>query len=254
MTTDQSIFHDALLDPARPTPDGLLDGASRPAGRRFDVYRNNIAVSLNEALQTAFPTIAKLLGAENMEGLGRLYVRQHPPASPLMMHYGADFPAFLAELPHVQHLGYLPDIARLDLAMRRSYHAGDSESFDPADLAALAPDDMMRAGLTLAPSVEVVRSAWPIYAIWRFNTESDAPKPEAGAEDVVILRQSYDPKPHLLPPGGAAFLTALGAGGPIGSAYQAALDETPNFDPGPLIALLLAAEAVVTLTKKDKST
>jgi uncharacterized protein len=47
----QAGFAAALMDPARPAPEGLR----QPAGRRFDVHRNNMTVALIAALETAFP-------------------------------------------------------------------------------------------------------------------------------------------------------------------------------------------------------
>ena len=59
-------FSVALLDPTQPVPEGLFDGDERPAGRRFDVYRNNVVVSLGEAILTGFPILTKLLGEANI--------------------------------------------------------------------------------------------------------------------------------------------------------------------------------------------
>jgi len=244
----QDIFRAALLDAAQPVPDGLLDGASRPAGRRYNVYRNNVAVSLTEALCEGFPVITKLLGQQNMDGLAGLYVRAPPPSSPLMMFYGDQFPAFISEMPQLAHLGYLPDVARLELAMRRSYHAADAAPIDPATLGALPPDALMAARVRIAPAVQVVPSPWPIHAIWRFNTQDGAPKPTAQAEDVVILRPAFDPMPHVLPAGGAAFLEALMADDPLGLAHDAATQTAPDFDLGPLLALLIQGGALMSLT------
>ncbi|MCK5502705.1 MAG: putative DNA-binding domain-containing protein, partial [Tritonibacter mobilis] len=134
-------FTRAILDARLPVPEGLLDGVARPAGRRLSVYRNNVAVSLTGALHQGFPVIAKLLGQQNMDGLAAMYLRAHPPSSPLMMHYGANFPEFLENLEQLSHLGYLGDVARLELALRRSYHAGDAAPLDPARLGAMAPQD-----------------------------------------------------------------------------------------------------------------
>ncbi|MCE8007987.1 DNA-binding domain-containing protein [Aestuariivita sp.] len=247
MTVSQSAFRSALLDGAEPVPDGLIDGLKRPAGRRYNVYRNNVAVSLTEALREGFPVVTKLLGQQNMDGLAGLFLRAHPPQSPLMMFYGASFPAFVAQMPQLQHLGYLGDVARLELALRSSYHAADTAPIDPATLGSLTPKALMAARLTLAPAVRHLRSIWPVHSLWRFNTEPGAPKPKPQAEDVVILRPEFDPMPHLLPAGGGAFIDALRTGATLGAAHDAALAETPQFDLTPVLALLIDGGAICAL-------
>lgn len=250
MSVSQDIFSAALLDPARPVPVGLSDGAARPAGRRFDVYRNNVAVSLTEAMRSGFPVITKLLGQPNMDGLAGIFLRAHPPSSPLMTHYGHAFPEFLAETTELAHLGYLPDVARLELAIRRSYHAADATPMLPKTLATRSPEALMETTLTLAPSVQLLRSDWPIYDIWRFNTQNDAPKPRAIAQDVLITRPEFDPLPQILDPGGAAWITALVKGHSIGAAYEAALVDTPDFDLATTLALLLQGSALINSGQK----
>ncbi|WP_372570995.1 HvfC/BufC family peptide modification chaperone [Ruegeria jejuensis] len=246
MSVSQSAFHTALLDPAQPVPDGLFDAETRPAGRRFSVYRNNVAVSLTEAMHQAFPVITKLLGPQNMDGLAGLFLRRHPPSSPLMMFYGDEFPEFLAGMEQLSHLGYLPDVARLELALRRSYHAADSTGIDPQALA-IEPETLMAATVEFAPAMEVLRSPWPVHAIWRFNTEADAPPPEPQAQDTLITRAEFDPTPQLLPPGGADWIAALQAGQTIGAAHETALAAHPDFDLGATLALLLQGGAITTL-------
>ncbi len=247
MSVSQTTFRTALLDASQPVPDGLLDAAAQPAGRRFSVYRNNVAVSLTEAMHQAFPVITRLLGQQNMDGLAGMYLRRHPPSSPLMMFYGENFPDFIEGMEQLSHLGYLPDVARLELALRRAYHAADGQPI-AADALALPPEDLMQVKLALAPAVQIVRSDWPIYAIWQFNTQDEAPKPQASAQDVLITRPEYDPEPQLLPPGGAAWITRIREGQTIGDAFEATLAETPEFDLGTTLALLLQGSAITSVT------
>ena len=250
MIPDQTAFRAALLDATRPVPDGLSDGQNRPAGRRYNVYRNNIAVSLGEALTTGFPVIAKLLGAQNFDGIAAIYLRAHPPQSPLMMQYGQDFPDFLAGFAPLAHLGYLADVARLELALRASYHAADAQAIDPAVLQTIAPETLMAAHITLAPAVRLLRSDWPIYDIWRYNTQDNAPKPQAGAQDVLVTRPEFDPEPHLLPAGGAAWITALNDH-TFGDAHDIALNTHADFDLGAALGLLIRGHAVTGIISKD---
>lgn len=249
MSVTQDQFRAALLDSAQPVPQGLLDANDGPAGRRFNVYRNNVAVSLTEAMHQAFPVITKLLGPQNMDGLAGIFLRQHPPTSPLMMHYGEAFPEFLTGMQQLSHLGYLPDVARLELALRRSYHAADSTPISPEELA-IDPESLMGATVEFAPAMKLIRSQWPIAGIWTFNTVDGSPKPQAVAEDVVITRVEFDPEPHVLPPGGADWIEALLAGQTIGKAHDIAEGLSPGFDLGATLALLLQGGAIITLTTK----
>lgn len=246
-------FLPALMDPDRPVPQGLQDGQGRPAGRRFNVYRNNVTTSLIAALEQGFPAVLSLLGPQNFTGLARAFVQDNPPESRLMMHYGAGFPEFLEATPALAHLGYLGDVARLELALRRSYHAADAAPLDPATLGAIAAEDLPATRFTLAPAVEVIRSQWPLHAIWAFATIPGSPKPPAQAQDVLITRTDFDPEAHPLPPGGSAFITALMQGTPLAAAHEAGLAEDDSFDPAPILGLLIAGAALTSLITDPNS-
>lgn len=246
----QLDFTHALLDPTRAIPEGLTDPGGRAAGKRFAVYRNNVAVSLTEALETAFPVIRQLLGDEFFKALAGVFLRQHPPNSPLMMFYGDEMPGFLQGFEPVQHLGYLPDMARLELALRHSYHAADRP---PARAEALAidPEVLMRATMMLAPAVQLLRSDWPVHAIWAVHQASDAPKPQMRAEDVLITRPEFDPVVSLLPPGGGTFISALLAGETFGLACERAEADHKDFDLSAVLGLLLSGGAISAIKTED---
>jgi len=235
----QAVFAAALLDPDAALPSGLMDPQGRPAPKRFSVYRNNVASSLTRALEAGFPVIRKLLGDEYFGAIAVIHLRAHPPRSRQIMLYGQEFPAFLANFPPLADLPYLADVARLELAIRASYHAADSAPIDPAALA--LPEATLLAGrFALAPSLRIVRSPHPVFAIWAANT-MDGPAPQPGAQDVVVLRRDFDPEPHLLPPGAADFLAALGADQTLAQALTAAGD---GFDLPAVLALLLSHHAL----------
>ena len=248
---DQAAFTRAMMDAAVDTPMGLRDSQNRPAGRRFNVYRNNVAVSLTEAVMQAFPVVTKLLGEENMKGLAGIFLRAHPPTSPLLMFYGDKFPDFLAGMSQLSHIGYLPDVARLEQMMRLSYHAADTAAIDPTALGALSPEALMEARVSLAPTVHVLRSPWPVVDIWRFNMIDGAPKPQAEAQDALITRPEFDPQPAALPPGGATWISALMGGETIGQAFEVASQENNNFDLSATLALLLQGGALTEIHRKD---
>ncbi|MCT8159770.1 DUF2063 domain-containing protein [Pseudoruegeria sp. SHC-113] len=244
---DQQAFVGAVLDAARGVPEGLVDPEGRPAGRRFSVYRNNVAVSLTEALATAFPVIQKLIGEENFKAVAGVFLRRYPPDSPLMMFYGQQMPVFLERFEPLQHLGYLPDVARLEIALRESYHAADAAPFDPQSLQVLPADRLMAARLRLAPALRLVRSRWPVASIWHFNRTEGAPKPPATGENALITRPGFDPQITALPPGGGAFLASLMAGESFGTALDAASTAVDGFDLTPVLGLLIQGEAITAI-------
>jgi hypothetical protein len=233
-----SAFAAALLDPARPAPERLTDPQGRPAGRRFDVYRNNVTVGLIEALAKGFPALRRALGADDFRQVARLFLRRHPPQSPVLFRYGHELPAFLGRLAPLQDRPWLADLARLDLALVDSYHAADAAPAAPETLAALSPDRLLAARVALAPSLRLLRSDWPLFDLWQGGA------PSGKAQDVIVLRPEFDPEPHLLPPGGAVFVAALREGAVLGEAMAAA---GPDHPLAATWTLLLTRGAVISL-------
>ena len=237
---DPAPFFSALLNSEAALPAGLIDPLGRPSPKRFAVYRNNVVVGLTTALKDGFPTIHQLVGDAFFSAMAGVFVRAHPPTSPVLMTYGAAFPAFLAEFPPVAHLAYLPDVARLELALRESFHAADARGVTPDRIIGLSAEDLLATRLRLSPAVRVVTSRWPILGLWLAHAKG-APAPKMRAEDVVILRPDFDPMPEVLPPQGAAFLAALLGGETLVAAIEAA----PDCDVTALLGTLLKAGAIV---------
>lgn len=242
---NQAGFARALLDPEFAVPEGIIDPNGRPASKRFSVYRNNVTSGLTKALEASFPVIRKLVGDEFFAAMAVVFARAHPPRSRLLAQYGDAFPDFLSRFPPVSHLGYLADVARLEQAIRESYHAADLPALPPRSLATLSEARLQGARLHLSPTVRLIRSKWPIQSIWLANTEG-GPPPAAKAEDVIVLRPSFDPRPHLLPSGAGAFPEAVLAGRSLVEALCACGD---GFDLASMLSLLFDGNAIVGITE-----
>lgn len=245
MIVTQTAFRKGLLDPSLPAPEGLQNPDGEQATKRFDVYRNNVAVSLSDALEAAFPVVRKLVGAEFFRAMAGVYIRKFPPSSPLMMYYGAHLPQFLSRFEPTKNYRYLPDIARVELAIRKAYHAADEAPIDGQALAEIAPDDLMALRMTLAPAVHVIRSKdYPIHSIYMANTRDDAPKPQAGAECVLVTRPQFDPMLHKITGADATCIEALQKGESLGMALAQAGED---LDLGATLGLLLTQRAITKL-------
>ncbi|MCP4315312.1 MAG: DUF2063 domain-containing protein [Hyphomicrobiales bacterium] len=247
--TSLEPFSDALLDPDLPTPKGIVGPKGKKAAKRFNVYRNNVTVGLVGALADIFPAVHRLVGDEFFRAMARIYVQTEQPSSPLLFRYGAGFPAFLKTFEPVAKLTYLPDVARIERAWLDAYHAADTPVMDPADLGAIAPEDLADQRFITHPATFVVRSNFAAVSIFAANR---AGKDLSGidpliAEDGLITRREFDVEIRQLPAGAAAFLQALAGGATLGEAAGSAVEQSEDFDLAAAIAAMLEAGAFSAL-------
>ena len=243
MSVKQSTFCNAVLAENDPVPDGLVDGTGQPASHRFSVYRNNVVFALLDALHSGFPILHKLLGSATFETLTRAFVQAHPPNDPRMMYYGQSMPYFLETFGPLKHIGYLPDVARLECALRASYHAADAKPMPATLLSNLRETQSFE----FAPSLRLVQSDWPLWDIWHYNTHDGAAKPREIRQDVLVARQVFDPTPHALSPAGGVWMALLMSGAPLGAALDAAYEVDAKFDMTDLLTLLVQENALIAL-------
>ena len=249
MTVSQNEFTKAIFDSDLDIPNGLCNPEGASAGKRFSVYRNNVAVSLSEALEVTFPVIRTLVGDAFFKAMAGVFLRQHPPASPILMFYGTEMPAFLDSFQPVAHLGYLPDVARVELALCRSYHAADTAPIDPQVLQTIAPDALLAIRVHFAPSVHLIRSRWPAASLYHANSSPNTPPPEMQAEDTLVTRPEFDPEVSALPPGGGAFIESLMNGEPLGVALKSATIASGDFDLTETLGLLLSTASITKISE-----
>jgi hypothetical protein len=244
----QTDFRARLLDPGLPPPPGLRNPSGTPALRRFDVYRNNVAVGLKEALATAYPAVRQLVGEDFFNGAADIWFRSHPPTTPLLMYFGAGFADFLAAFPPAASLGYLPDVARLEWLIRESYHAADAAPVPREMWAGLPPEALARARFTFAPALRFLSSPWPVFSIWAANRrEAAAPLANRG-EDVLVIRAAFDPEPCLLPAGAGPVMAALIAGEALADSLDAG---GPDLDLTAFLGVLTLPGVVAGILTKD---
>jgi hypothetical protein len=227
-----------------PLPEGVTATAPDEAARRFDVYRNNVAVSLTAALAQRFPVIERLVGTAFFAAMARVYAETHRPSSPVLLEWGESFPAFLAGFPPLSGYPYMADVARIELARGRAFHAADAA---PARPEALAGQDVARLVLRLHPSVQVLRLDHPAVTIWARNQPGATPGPleRTGPEIALVLRTPGFAVPvQAIGPGDAAMIEEIGRGTPLTVAAEAAQWAEPGHDPGAALLRLIGSGAL----------
>lgn len=242
-------FAPALLDPMRAAPPVVTGPNGRAAGKRYDVYRNNVTVSLIDALAAVYPAVQRITGTDFFRAMARFHVRESPPTSPLLFEYGRGFPDFIAGYEHAQMMPWLADVARIERAWLDAYHAHDAAPLAPAQLAAIAPERLADLVFTPHPATQIVRSEFSAVTIFAANRDtSPAGRIDASTpEDALITRPGFDVIVRHLPPGGAVFATCLTEGRPLGDAAASALNTSSDFDIAANIAGLIEAGAFTAI-------
>jgi hypothetical protein len=244
----QAEFAKSLLSAELPPPGAIsLSGGADP-GRRFAVYRNNVVVGLVRALEARFPVVARLVGEKFFRAMAQVYVTRDPPRSPILFRYGATFPDFISGFPPAAEIPYLADVARLELARGRAYHAADARSLSADAFASLDADGLAVTGIRFHPSVEILTSPFPIVSIWRAHQQEGEPRLDAfEGEAALVLRPDLDVDVHLLPRGGYQFLSALQQGASLARAATIAAAEAPTFHAVRNLRMLIETRAVAKL-------
>lgn len=247
-----AIFVPALLDPDHATPIVVAGPNGKAARKRYNVYRNNVTVSLMNALAAVFPATMRITGTDFFRALARLYVRAAPPTSPLLFEYGHNFPDFIERCEHARPMPWLADVARIELAWLDAYHAADVEALPVHALALVAMEQLADTVLTPHPATRIVRSGHPAVTIFTANrNESPVGRIETiGPEDALVTRPRLEVVVRRLPPGGAVFLTRLMAGEPLGVAAAAALTDSSAFDLSANIAGMLEAGVFAAIQER----
>lgn len=247
--TGLHVFAGALVDPEA-VPRGLRAWNGSDPRVRLNVYRNNIAVSLVDAVRNRYPVCAQLVGDEFFRAMAHVYVRNHLPSSPRMWEYGEDFCDFLEGFGPVAAVPYLADVARLESARVSAYHAADRAPLGAADFAALDAHALFGLRIDLHPSARIVRSPFAIFSLWAAHQGALAigeVEPFA-AEDALVTRPAFDVEVTLLPPGGADVLQALGRGETLGDAAAGAMAQCAGFDLSHIMRVLIETGVACSFT------
>lgn len=248
----QHAFAAALLVPAMAIPAGIRAGGRQDdrqdQQRRFAVHRNNVVVSLVDALAATFPVSEALVGEKFFRAMARARVQADPPRSPVLIEYAQEFPDFVAGFAPAAGVPYLADVARIEALRVLAYHAADASPVPDSLYRELlaAPEALAAARLTLHPACHWLRSDYAVHSIWLAHQglEDLASASLDGidverAEEVLIVRPDFEVVVAALPPGAIEFLEALRGGQTLGSAFAAAQAAVDDLDSGALFTLLI---------------
>lgn len=247
-------FTATLLSAAGACPPGLRAWNGSDPAQRFAVYRNNVTVSLIDALADTYPVTQAMLGEDFFRAMARLYVRAEPPRSPVLAWYGDSFPDFVQGFPPASGLPYLADLARLEMRYVQAYHAADASALPMADLAGLLADAnaLAHVRFSLHPALETVRSRYAVVSLWIAH-QGQTPANSLGeinlqrGEAALLMRQGLEVEIVRLEAGAAQFIDCLRSGATFADAVHSAAP----FDLSNALQLLIRGGAITHFTFQE---
>ncbi|MGH6880035.1 HvfC/BufC N-terminal domain-containing protein [Hypericibacter sp.] len=249
----QQAMAERVLDRSPDRRDGELldhiDGLGLAPSQRLQIYRNNCLISLTEALKATFPVMHRLVGDSFFRTAATAFIKDHPPREPRLAAYGAAFADFIAHYPPAASLIYLADMARLEWALNRAWHAPDAPVLTPADLAQAAETLPV---LRLHPACRLLESPWPIETIWRVHQSDDDANVridlDEGGSRLLVYRQEFDVAMAAISRGEFLMLARLATGATLESALTEALEADPALDVAAALAGALTRGCLIQVT------
>lgn len=253
MVDAHAAFARCLFNPGLDIPHDVISSTARHPTRRFNVYRNNVILSLVDVLQAYFPVVERLVGEQFFRAMVRTFVIAQPPKSPILSRYGDRFADFIACFEPVSDLPYLADVARLEWLRQRAYHAADARSVSPEVFAEIPPTRVGDVVVCFHPSLSTMRSSVPVVSIWKANVVDGDVAPislDLGGEDAVVVRPNrshavLDVMVLPLAAGAYTFVNALREGQCLQAATTLAMRQAENFNLQHTLGALMTVGAFV---------
>ena len=247
-----NAMFEALLTPGPDVPDQLISWNGSDPGKRFAVHRNNIAVSLVDAMADTFPVCQALVGEDFFRPMAQIFVRTQPPTSPVLAWYGHAFPDFVSHFPPAASVPYLADVARLEWMWVHAYHAADDIALDVEPLGTLlaTPEVLPHLQMRFHPSASVIDSKYAIVSILSAHEglRDIAPFVPDLPEAALIVRAGLEVECIPIAPAQASLFNALRAGTPLGRAIESTTARHTGLDLPQALGVLFSHPVISSIT------
>jgi hypothetical protein len=232
----QELFANALIDLNMVEPALVTFKGSPELNReRFAFYRGNIAAIWQQSCANAYPVLQQLLGIEFFGDLTRAYGLAHPSQSGNLTEFGAAMPGFIGTLENCRAYPYLKDVAALEWLVHRAYYLKHEDGVTLTHLAAVPSEHLGDVQCQLQPGCFLFKSPWSISDIWQAHQKEAVIFPDDLTRKTYCLvwRQDWQAgwKVQVSHLSAASYqaLQALKEGETLGTAFEKALEEDPEF-------------------------
>jgi hypothetical protein len=190
LQTLQSALQDALLQD-QPMASALL---SARGVAQFGIYRNAYRARLRGALRDNFEVLPLVMGDESFDALANAYIDIHPSHHYSLRWFGHQLCAFMATNAALVDHPAIPDLARMEWALRHAFDAAPAALLTPEELATVPATDWAEMRFALHPSVQLLHMGWVVGPIWHAikSGQDDLEPPEALDHHLLVWRQGMN--------------------------------------------------------------
>jgi len=249
LNDELSNFAHAIVQGIEPSSLVRTDYANYSLATAIEIYRNNYRGNLHDALAGAYPVIKQLLGDDFFRMMALNFIKQYASRSANLHHYGAELADFLTNFEAAQELVYLSDVASLEWACHTAYFENDASPLDLAQLAQFSPEQHPYLIFSVHPAARVVRSRYPINAIWQAHQPSASHDfhidLDSGHCIAMSCRTDDEVQVVELLEAEAKWLQYIQTGEPLGTATNATLEHHPDFDLQTTLLKLVALNVLI---------
>lgn len=250
LNTLQTDFVASIFDVCQKSVVPIITETKLSAAERLAIYRNNTFSNLRGALQAIYPVIHKLVGDDFFHHTANEFIRAAPSVSGDLHDYGEPFADFLRDFEPAKNLAYLPDVAKLEWACQRVFHAADHAGLDVQKLDAIAPEQYGELRFDLHPATVLLTSPYPTLKIWQVNQDDyvgdQTVNLNQGGNHLLVSRETnFATLVEALSAANFTFLLALHEKNNLNSAAEKALTADEGFDLGASLRRFVAQKILV---------
>lgn len=197
--------------------------AGDPGAERLSVYSDGYLSRIHDALLEAYETINKVIGHSRFHAMTQAYAARYASKHYNLSRAGENLPVFLKSYEPLNEWPFLPQLAEFEWKVTAAFHAFDQKPFDMSALADITVEDWERSVMTFQPSMQLMKSDWPLLDIWsaRKKPVEEIKIDMIGRpQSILIFRRDTELHMRLLQPAEYQLLGEIQKGVPLGEAIE----------------------------------
>lgn len=222
---------------------------------RFNVYRNNVFVSLIDALADIFPVTQMLVGEDFFRAMAREYVQLNPPRTPIISHYGENFSEHVRHFEAAKSLPFLGDLVALEYSLLALTNAPEYKTLEHEQISSAfnKASDPALLHVLLPPSAQILISPFAIGSIYLAHHDEGTPSLgdiTINKSEILLLAKSHlYSELHIVSHSEAIFIKQLMQNKPLGEAVP----DDESFDLGSTLAKLIQWKLITNISEESTS-